>query len=1561
MRKVMLIAAICCSLATLATQAQTYWNGTSNKVFSGSGTQTDPYLIATAEQLAGLAERTNVDKEDFAGQYILLTADIWLIDFSASDTASWREWEPIAHTLGIGTDYGYFRGHFDGGGHTVYNLYYGRGLNWADDWDPNDFDLELSSYDYTVMNKALFCNLDGGTIENLNLSNAKMAGVNQALLVVNAMSGSTIRNCHVQGEIRGTQSSCNGLVMDNYGLIDSCSATVNTNLQGGGALVGTNEASGIIRNCSTAGTMRCTMGAGAGFVYTNLGLIERCTANVFVQALGGPDAQVNQYGGHTFRYRSGAGFVLENSGTIRECAAFGNVVGEGTSANYVWSSAIAGFAYRNWNGLIESCYCTGALRDVSDSTGVGDGPIIATFCYSNGEDAAHTSDDNYRGDIFNCYSIGTVSYHDANYYREYIHAFLGSTHGYGGFTDMGYVAPSQQVGCYFANESLPVISEQSGAVWNGIGKPLAQMKTQAFVAELNRLAALYGFSQWELRDGLPRPTGARITDSSMLFGGGNGTKASPYLIANRTHLDNMAWLVSQGVDAHDFHFRQTADIALNAPIAEWEDEAPTAWTPIAGPRTHAWYSSVIDNEFRGEYDGDFHEVQNMWVNSQSAQNQGFFGTLGKGAIVRNLRVTDAYIRANGNVGVLAGYAGNESRIIQCYTSGDLSWKSANSANIGAIVGDLGQHGMFLNCSSSARISGGGAYNGIGHLHGSAFHTWAEDTCINYLYSGNINQGTTCLDLYAACQYNENIFADRTQHPEDYCGSDSYHTKQPTEWMQSVRLVNMYNYAVSRWNERHAGNDTLLLNYWQYNEGAYPTVASDRNWRPAVAITFVSNGGESVAAKYVCPNSEALPPQRPTREGYIFAGWYKDEALTQFYDWKNDRPTASLTLYARWHEDKRWEVDFTPFQNEFAKKYKIRTAAQLRGFMALQNGLYDWGEKNDCRGYSLVPMYPTNPVSQTVAPVNFRGKTIVLENDIFFCDTTDWQYWGRGGFGLPWKPIGSYYGIENEGDRTFYGTFDGQGHTIYGMYIENCGMPGNGTAGLFGNVGDSAVIRNVGIAASCIDMQSYDTWGILDDAIKHWQQCNKGTQGAASRAGMLIGYAVNAFNLDQCYAEGNIFVQSTNFYGLSGLVGQTGDEMKYNIGHITNCYSRVDVHNTSVVDTIDYTPVDMGFTALGKQIPIYYCYSAGNTYNSFANANNSYGDSVQNCYYDKELVKVQHYWKWGEIHYVANPKTTNEMHAKSTFADWDFENIWGRHDTINAGYPYLRIFHRGAPADSPDFPIVTGISINTTDTAVFAGQTLQLRAMVLPENAIDKRVRWTCSEESPWLTIDSTGLVTTYLVQEDWEKSKTFVITATTVEGGYEATCTIQIVKPDPEVPLYDVLEAITAYDNGDIIYGKTIRLRGVVTNIQYTPKSWNGSTSFNVKNASGMEDATAISILSCYSLGSSSLGNVLFVSSNPTPTQIAYYNFDCNSLTDANGVTVSVGDTIIARGEAKYGYDFYLEFCYLTEIHPYQFDPATGFGANPQSYPNTRKVISNGNLYIIRDDKIYNAQGAVVE
>ncbi len=402
-------------LMAVVVQAQTYWNGTSNTVFSGSGTQSDPYLIGTAEQLAGLAERTNVDKEDFAGKYIKLTADIYLTNFNDTDTANWKQWIPIARTNrqqqsggGSTTDSSFFCGHFDGDGHTIYNLYYNGGAGWGDDWDPDDplFDPAafIGALDLNAWNNALFTNVKGGTIENLNMANGHMCGIQgTSFLANNTTDGAVIRNCHVQGYFRGTTDMHPaGLVAYNYGLIENCSANVTTQTQGsgGGGLVYSNEEGGIVRNCTATGTITPLGTSAAGLVYRNEGLIEQSQSSVAI--IGLTDSK-------GFGCRGG-GFCWLNDihGTIRECVATGNITATAASKGQYY--AASGFCVVNI-GRIESSYCTGDLIDISATTGFE--PAMASFVGQNGD----AGDAVYRGPgtILNCFSTSKYIYNSANF------------------------------------------------------------------------------------------------------------------------------------------------------------------------------------------------------------------------------------------------------------------------------------------------------------------------------------------------------------------------------------------------------------------------------------------------------------------------------------------------------------------------------------------------------------------------------------------------------------------------------------------------------------------------------------------------------------------------------------------------------------------------------------------------------------------------------------------------------------------------------------------------------------------------------------------------------------------------------------------------------------------------------------------------------------------------------------------------------------------------------------------------------------------------------------------
>lgn len=66
------------------------------------------------------------------------------------------------------------------------------------------------------------------------------------------------------------------------------------------------------------------------------------------------------------------------------------------------------------------------------------------------------------------------------------------------------------------------------------------------------------------------------------------------------------------------------------------------------------------------------------------------------------------------------------------------------------------------------------------------------------------------------------------------------------------------------------------------------------------VTFNTNGGSEIAAQDVVYKGLATRPEEdPTRVGYVFAGWYEDEALTTEFDFTTPI-TADTTVYAKWN-------------------------------------------------------------------------------------------------------------------------------------------------------------------------------------------------------------------------------------------------------------------------------------------------------------------------------------------------------------------------------------------------------------------------------------------------------------------------------------------------------------------------------------------------------------------------------------------------------------------------------------------------------------------------------------
>ena len=158
----------------------------------------------------------------------------------------------------------------------------------------------------------------------------------------------------------------------------------------------------------------------------------------------------------------------------------------------------------------------------------------------------------------------------------------------------------------------------------------------------------------------------------------------------------------------------------------------------------------------------------------------------------------------------------------------------------------------------------------------------------------------------------------------------------------------------------------------------------------------------------------------------------------------------------------------------------------------------------------------------------QGLTYYLDNDI---DLTN----------VLWQPIGSK-------DRPFQGTFDGQGHVIRNLHIENVAGP----VGLFGEIGSSARIHHVGLAQGLIFLNGIDSVGALvgvnRGTIDHCFNMVEITAKNGSCVGGLVG--TNYGKIEYSYNNGIISDASSKAGGLVGWNKSTGELKEcYNTGYI----------------------------------------------------------------------------------------------------------------------------------------------------------------------------------------------------------------------------------------------------------------------------------------------------------------------------------------------------------------------------------------------------------------------------
>ncbi len=76
-----------------------------------------------------------------------------------------------------------------------------------------------------------------------------------------------------------------------------------------------------------------------------------------------------------------------------------------------------------------------------------------------------------------------------------------------------------------------------------------------------------------------------------------------------------------------------------------------------------------------------------------------------------------------------------------------------------------------------------------------------------------------------------------------------------------------------------------------------TIYKNFTYKPLVNVSFNTNGGTETASIKWGMGRISLPT--PTKDGFVFAGWYYDEGLSNAVDANSFKTSGDITLYAKW--------------------------------------------------------------------------------------------------------------------------------------------------------------------------------------------------------------------------------------------------------------------------------------------------------------------------------------------------------------------------------------------------------------------------------------------------------------------------------------------------------------------------------------------------------------------------------------------------------------------------------------------------------------------------------------
>lgn len=293
--------------------------------------------------------------------------------------------------------------------------------------------------------------------------------------------------------------------------------------------------------------------------------------------------------------------------------------------------------------------------------------------------------------------------------------------------------------------------------------------------------------------------------------------------------------------------------------------------------------------------------------------------------------------------------------------------------------------------------------------------------------------------------------------------------------------------------------------------------------------------------------------------------------------------------------------------------------------------------------------------------NFTDKTILLTANIDLSKYENWVQIGRSS------------------SAQFDGIFDGQGYAIDNLFSK--------TGGLFGYVGKSAVIKNVGVASGEIGSDNLSfiggiaRWSNGADFINCWNGANIICSGWS---GGIVGTVRDGGDsiIKGCCNVGSITARDGAVGGIVGHLGTSGQGTSVNVT-VSECY------NTGAVTAKDNAGGVVGRVQDGHVIRN--CYNAGKVSVNGSNILDGAGgiaslvtsdNEISNCYYNSELNTCG----VSSGNDTAVGKTAAEMKADGMPGLLGEDFKCDKYSLVNGGYPLLG-WQKTYDADEID--LVTG--------------------------------------------------------------------------------------------------------------------------------------------------------------------------------------------------------------------------------------------------------------------------------